>query len=186
MVGPDDGQGGPAREIDGLDVLASSTPRTPRPWVIGAAILALVAVVGVLLYGGGGSGEDAAAPTPGTTITTSASPSALPSTPQVPRPPLTSNPIEPADITEGVLPDVLGLPIGTTALTAARAVADGYCARIASWVIRLEPIDDYDHVIALLRPSGPAYPGVALQIDLTWDGSRYSWRASRSALESCP
>lgn len=168
------------------DVIASPPPPGRRPWLIATAALVAVAVGGVLLTRGGEEQPSAATPTTAVTTTSTGPTTTTIAPPTGRRPAATSAPVDPADITSGELPDVLGLPIGTTALRAAQTVAEGYCARIGSWVIRLEPIDGYEHVVALLRPSGPAYPNVALQIDLTWDTDHYLWRASRSALEDCP
>lgn len=175
MAGAPDDRGPP-------DVL-DWAPRSPRPWLIGIAVLALLVLAAYLLTGGDDEPEAGPAPitTPSITTTTTTTSAGTP-------PPQTSAPYDPADLTTGQLPDSFGAASGQTALRAVEAVANGYCARISTWRIQLlpEPEDDYLQVRALLRPSGPAYPNVLLQIDLTWEGDHYSWATPRQPLLDCP
>ncbi len=159
------------------DVLSSPSASPHRRWVVLAAGLAVVAAAVTFAVTSGGSDgtEQTAAPAETT--------SAVPTGRQRP----TSSTIDPADRTTGSLPGPAGLPIGTSAIEAARAVADSYCDRISSWRLTLNGEEgEYRNVVALLRPAGPAYSNVVLQIELTWDTDHYDWAASRSALESCP
>jgi len=158
------------------DVL-TSPPASPRRrlLVLGLVLAVAAAVLVVVLVGGGTDGEQAAPPAAST------------SAPPLGRPRATSTTIEPADRITGSLPAPAGIPIGTAAIEAARAVADSYCDRISSWQLTIDGEDgEYLNVVVLLRPSGPAYPDVALRIELTWDTDHYNWAGSRSELESCP
>lgn len=157
--------------------------RSPRPWLVGAAALALLVLAAYLLTGGDDEPRAGSAPTTTPSVTTSTS-----TTSAGPVPPQASAPYDPADLTTGQLPDSFGAASGQTALRAVEAVANGYCARISTWRIKLlpEPEDDFLRVRALLRPSGPAYPNVFLQIDLTWDVDHYSWATPRQPLLDCP
>ena len=176
MAGPSDDRGQP-------DVLDWTPSRSPRPWLVGAAALALLVLAAYLLTGGDDEPRAGSAPTTTPSVTTSTTTtSAGPVLPQ------TSAPYDPADLTTGQLPDSFGAASGQTALRAVEAVANSYCARISTWRIQLlpEPEDDFLRVRALMRPSGPAYPNVFLQIDLTWDVDHYSWATPRQPLLDCP
>lgn len=159
------------------DVLASPPASPRRRLLVLALVLAVAAAVAlVVLVGGGEDGVEQAAPAPTST-----------SVPPVGRPRATDTTIDPADRITGSLPAPAGIPIGTAAIEAARAVADSYCDRISSWQLTIDGEDgEYLNVVVVLRPAGPAYPDVALRIELTWDTDHYDWAGSRSALESCP
>lgn len=179
MAGAPDDRGPP-------DVLDWTPKRSPRPWLVGVAVLAVLVLAAYLLTGGDDEPQARPAPTATPPMTT-ATPTP-PTTSAGPPPPRTSAPYDPADLTTGQLPDSFGAASGQTALRAVEAVANGYCARISTWRIQLLPDveDDFLEVRALLRPSGPAYPNVLLQIDLTWEGDHYSWATPRQPLLDCP
>lgn len=161
------------------DVLSSPPASAHRRRAALALCLAGVAtaVSLVVVSSDGGAGTQGAAPA---SLTSSAAASSGRSQP-------TSTTIDPADRITGSLPGPVGLPIGTTAIAAARSVVDSYCDRISSWRLTIDGENgEYRDAVVLLRPAGPAYSDVALQIELTWDTDHYDWAGSRRALESCP
>jgi len=162
------------------DVL-SSPPQRGR-WY--AAAIGIAVLVGIVLFRLGPDRTPQPAPAgPGEIAAPGPVSSAVP-TGQVPR---TSAPLDPADTAMGALPASGGSPGGTAAIEAAREVAQAHCNAISAWQMTLNGDNgEYQHVIVLMSPSGPAYPDVFLQVELTWAGDHYRWSASRSALRACP
>lgn len=160
------------------DILDQSAPRRRGPQIIAGALAILAGLVLWITRADDDVGG-AAAPLPRSAAT---------STDTQPSSPPTTTSFDPADRTRGELPASLGAASGQTALRAAEAVANGYCLRIASWRIQLLPDveDGYLEVRARLRPSGPAYPDVLLEIDLQWDTDHYVWSTPRQPLLDCP
>lgn len=162
------------------DVL-SSPPQRVRWYAVAIGIAVLV---GIALFQLGPDQTPQATP-PGPVETAAPGPvSSTVPTGQVPR---TSAPLDPADTATGALPASGGSPGGTAAIGAAREVAQAHCSAISAWQMTLNGDDgEYQHVTVLMSPSGPAYPDVFLQVELTWAGDHYRWSASRSALQACP
>ena len=162
------------------DVL-SSPPRRVRWYAVAGGIAVLVGI-GLLRLGPDPTPQALPA---GPTVTAAPGPvSSAVTTGQMPR---TSAPLAPADTATGALPASGGTAGGTAAIEAARQVAQSHCSAISAWLMTLNgDTGEYRHVVVLMSPSGPAYPDVFLQVELTWAGDHYRWAASRSALEACP
>ena len=159
------------------DVLTGAPASPRRRWLTLALVLVVAGVtVIVALVGSGRQGPGpAAGPTASSAVTSTSQPRATRTT------------IDPANRIAGSLPVSSDIPTGAAAIAAAQFVADSYCEQISSWRVTIDGENgEYLNVVVLLRPAGPAYRNVLIQVELMWTGDHYDWAGSRTALESCP